>query len=80
MTKVKYFKSTKETHRINKHQKVWIGLDWENNYFAIYFKFRGNGQYLDGVVSKNDPMVGEIETIEVSDRFARQIKNKFRVY
>lgn len=72
--KVQYFKSTKETNRFNKNQKVWVRLDCANH-LMIYFKWRGKGRYVNGIIDKFDKCVGDIKIIEVENSFAKKIKN-----
>lgn len=76
---VQYFKATKQTHRFNKNQRVWIRLHSGNSLY-IWFKWRGSGRYATGIIGTNHPSVGEIKTIEVSDDFARNIKGSETFY
>ena len=72
--KVQYFKAQKQTRRFKKNQKVWIELHCANHLY-IWFKWRGRGRYVSGVVDKFAKCVGEIKEIEVNDDFAKRITN-----
>lgn len=72
MKTVKSFKAKKKTNRFNKNQKVWI-RDVQQNCILIYFKWRGKGRYVKGVVDSWSPCVGEIREFEVSNTFADRI-------
>ncbi len=74
MAQVQMFKATKQTHRFNENQRVWIRHHFGNS-LLIWFKWRGSGKYATGVIGTNHPAVGEIKTIEVSDDFAHNIKS-----
>lgn len=73
MKDVQMFKAARETNRFNKNQKVWIRLQCANH-SIIWFKWRGAGRYVKGVISNEDKSIGEIETISVPDDFADRIK------
>lgn len=76
MVSVKYFKTTRKSHRFNKNQKVWIAESY-GNYMSIYYQFRGSGRYVHGDISKKDTVIGEIKEIEVDDEFAKRIRNRY---
>jgi hypothetical protein len=69
---VKMFKATRSTNRFNKNQAVWVSFD-HANHLDIYFKFRGSGRYVRGVIDKSSPVVGEIKSIDVDGEFASRI-------
>ena len=69
---VKYFKTTKQTKRFNKNQKVWITLECANHLY-VKFKYRGKGRYVNGTVDKFAKYIGEIKTIEVDKNFASRL-------
>ena len=71
-TEVQYFKSTKESNRYKKGQKIWIRLNCANHLYT-YHKWKGFGRYTEGVIDKFSPLVGSIETIIVSKYFANKI-------
>jgi hypothetical protein len=74
MIKVQYFKSTRKTHRFNENQKVWISFNYANH-LSIYFRFRGKGRWVGGIIGKFHSSVGEIKTIEVEYNFAKRFIN-----
>lgn len=74
MATVEYFKAARRTNRFNANQKVWIRLNSQNHLW-IRFKWRGRGRWVNGIVGKNNPSVGEIRQIEVDDDFALRIKH-----
>lgn len=74
MAKVQYFKSIKKTNRFNKNQKVWIRYNFANHLY-LFFRWRGNGRWINGICDKLAPFVGKIKTIEVDDIFANRINN-----
>ena len=69
---IQYFKALKRTNRFNKNQKIWISYRWANH-LNIYYKFRGKGRYVRGIIDKFSPWVGEIKTIKVTESFGNQI-------
>ena len=75
MRKVQYFKSTKQTNRFNKNQKVWIRSSL-GNHFVVWFRYRGRGRFVSGICDKSALYVGEIHTIEVDEHFANRIEKK----
>ena len=46
---VQYFKAAKRTHRFNENQKVWIRHTF-SNHMEVWFKWRGKGRYVSGLV------------------------------
>ena len=73
MKEVQYFKAAKNTHRFNANQKVWIALNCANH-MRIWFRWRGRGRYVSGVIDKWSGVVSEIKTIEVEAAFAKRIE------
>ena len=71
--KVEYFRSLKRTNRFNEKQKVWISHNFPNHLY-IWFKWRGKGRYVRGVIDKFEKYIGEIKEIDVDDNFANRIK------
>ena len=71
--KVQYFKAIKRTNRFNYNQKVWIRHMFANHMW-VWFKFRGKGRYVSGVLDKFAPCIGEIKEIEVEEQFGNRIK------
>lgn len=69
---VEYFKASKTTKRWNVNQKVWVRYRFANHLY-VWFKFRGSGRYVSGVVGRFSSAVGEIKSIEVSDSFGKRI-------
>ena len=70
--KVQYFKAQEESNRYRKWQKVWVRLNCANHLYT-YHKWRGNGRYVEGIIDKFSPLIGEIKTIEVDSDFAERI-------
>lgn len=75
MSEIEYFKSTKQTHRYNTNQKVWIIHNFANHLY-VYFRWRGKGAWVTGIQDKFSKCVGEIKTIDVDDTFANRVHNK----
>jgi hypothetical protein len=73
MKNVEYFHAAKQTHRFNENQKVWVSLNCANHMY-IYFKWRGKGRYVSGVIDRFDKSIGEIKSIDVDDAFAERIE------
>ena len=73
--KIEYFRSKKKTNRFNANQKVWIRLECDNHLY-VWFKWRGSGRYVSGVLDKFANCVGEIKEIEVDESFARRVYGK----
>jgi hypothetical protein len=71
---IKYFKAKKQTHRFRENQKVWIRFEYANH-LDIYFKWRGCGRYVAGVIDKFHGAVGDIKQIECDDNFFKRIQN-----
>ena len=76
MSKVEYFKAAKRTNRWNENQKVWVRHRFANHLW-VWFKWRGKGRYVSGVVDRFANCVGEINEIEVDDSFARRIAGPY---
>jgi len=72
MKKVQYFKIIRRTNRFRKNQKVWVRYNYANH-LEVFFKWRGNGRYVTGIIDKFEKCIGEIKTIEVEDIFADRI-------
>ena len=70
--KIEYFKTLRQGKSFNKNQKVWIRLNCANH-LDIWFKYRGKGRYVSGVIDKFSTLVGEIKEIDVSEDFARRV-------
>ena len=74
-----YFKATKRTRRFNENQKVWIRYAF-SNHMEVWFKWRGRGRYVSGLVGRWHPCVGEIKVIDVDDAFAQRIAGSYIKY
>jgi hypothetical protein len=73
---IEYFKAAKQTHRWNANQKVWVVFKFAN-FLKVRFKWRGKGRYVNGLVARwNNPAVGELKKIEVTDEFANRIRKE----
>ena len=72
MALVKMFKATRATRLINANQRVFVSFN-HANHMDIYFKVRGRGRYVHGVIDKGSSAVGEIKEIEVADDFAERV-------
>jgi hypothetical protein len=72
MATVTMFKATERTPRFNANQRVFVSFE-HANHLDIYFKFRGSGRYVRGVIDKASPARGELKAIEVDDSFAARI-------
>lgn len=77
MATVRYFKAQKETHRFNKNQRVWIRAKFANH-SLVWFKWRGKGRFVNGVIDNFAPYVGEIKTIEMDEDFAKRIHGEWK--
>lgn len=77
MREVKYFRAIKQTHRFNKNQKVWIRCGY-GNHMHVWFKWRGKGRYVSGVIDRFAKCVGEIKKIPVDEAFANRIEGDYR--
>lgn len=73
MTKVKLFRAVKRTNRFNQNQKVWISFE-NGNFLNIWYRYRGKGRYVRGIIDRFSPVIGEIKEIDVSDEFAERIR------
>lgn len=71
-TEVQMFKAARKTNRWNANQRVWIRFR-HANHLNVWFRFRGKGRYVSGIVDRFSPSVGSLSTIEVSDAFAARI-------
>ena len=69
---VQYFKAQEKSNRYRKGQKVWVRFNFANHLYT-YHKWRGNGRYVEGIIDKDSPLIGEIKTIEVDNDFAERI-------
>ena len=72
MTDLQLFKAQKSTRRFNKNQNVFVSLLCANHIY-IYFKYRGSGRYVRGIIDRFSPIVGDIKTIEIDDGFSKRI-------
>jgi hypothetical protein len=72
MKTVSLFKAQKTTKRFNLNQKVWI-VHHNGNSMVVFFKWRGKGRYVNGIVDSKSPCVGELKEIEVSKSFYDRI-------
>jgi len=59
---LKMFKAQRQTKRFKLNQKVWIIRDSANHAYVRY-KYRGNGRYVTGRISKWHPCKNEWSTI-----------------
>lgn len=74
MPTISYFKTTKKTKRFNKNQNVWIRFSY-SNHLHIYYKYRGKGRYVNGIIDRFSKTINEIKTINISDEFYNKITN-----
>ena len=70
--KDEYFQAKTKTNRFNANQRVWIRSN-HANHLLVWFRWRGSGRYVSGILDKFAGCVGEIKEIEVDDGFARRI-------
>jgi len=77
MKTVQYFRATRKSNRFNQGQKVWIRLRF-GNHFWVWYKFRGKGRKVSGMIDADNSAIGPIKTIEVSDKFAERIEGMYR--
>ena len=70
--KVYYFNAQKNTNRFNKNQKVWISHLFAHHMY-IWFKWRGNGRYVNGIIDRYSKAVGEIKQVDVNETFAKRV-------
>lgn len=73
MPKVQMFKAAKDTKRFKRNQKVWVSYLF-SNHMRIYYKYRGSGRWVRGVIDRGNTAVGEIHEVEVDNKFAREIE------
>lgn len=74
---VELFRASKDTHRFRKNQRVWVAMNFANHLW-IYFKWRGKGRYVKGVIDKFDGGgISEIRKIVVDKPFADTIHNSY---
>ena len=69
---VQMFRAQVRTRRFRKNQKVWVRLR-EQNHLIIWFRWRGRGTYVRGVIERTHDAVGALQDIDVNCDFARQI-------
>lgn len=71
--KVAFFKSTQDTKRFKKGQRVWFQTP-PNNGIMITYKFRGSakGRYVKGYISGESPHIGEISIIDIDQEFVKR--------
>ncbi len=76
---VKMFKAKKDTHRFKKNQNVWIAEEYGNHAY-VFFKWRGSGRFVSGVIGKWDhkgdwnSVIGDgFKTVDVEESFANRI-------
>jgi len=70
--KLKMFKATAKTHSFALNQDVWI-REVGTNHLVVYFKFRGEGEYVQGIIDRFHPSVGEIVEVDVEEQFANEV-------
>jgi hypothetical protein len=73
MGAVQMFKAPKDSHRFRKGQKVWVKC-MAANHMEIWFKWRGKGRYVSGIIDKQNPNVGKIMTLDVDAEFKERIE------
>jgi hypothetical protein len=73
--KIKYFKTTKQTNRFSKNQKVWV-VSEQANHLYIVFNYRGKGRYVKGVADKFAKYVGDLKEIDIQPSFAKRLGTK----
>jgi len=70
--KIKMFKTTKETKRFSKNQKVFI-TKVDDACFHIKFKYRGKNRYVKGTIGKHHKAIGEIKEIDIDEDFYKRL-------
>lgn len=75
MPKVQYFKAATKTKRFNENQRVWVSHRFANHSY-IWFRWRGSGRYVTGIIDNDAPAYGELKTIEVDQAFADRIQEQ----
>jgi len=78
MKKVEYFKAARRSNRFRENQKVWVALNAANHLY-IWYRFRGKGRYVKGLIDKESSAISVIFEIDVSDDFAERVKRGGRI-
>ena len=71
------FKAQVDTKRFRKNQRVWITEEY-GNFCKVYFKYKGRGHYVNGLLSKENKTVRNctFKSIEVTEEFYNKATNK----
>tara|TARA_R110002050_G_scaffold29188_2_gene75392 strand:+ start:448 stop:675 length:228 start_codon:yes stop_codon:yes gene_type:complete len=69
------FKAEYTTKRFNENQKVWIVEDY-GNFCKVYYKYRGKGRYVSGILKKENKTFAIPKYIEVTEDFYNRVMNK----
>ena len=71
------FKAQVDTKRFRKNQRVWVTEEY-GNFCQVYFKYKGRGRYVHGLLNKEDKSIGccTFKEIEVTEEFYNKAMNK----
>jgi hypothetical protein len=70
---VQMFKALCQTRRFRANQNVWV-REVAQNHLRIWFRWRGSGTYVQGVIERTHKAVGPLVDVEVTEEFAQQIR------